>query len=73
MANNTQSGFEPGAENQAGLEASTVGGYFHADGSAPFGNPDQRLYGGPWSEPPASAPAAAPGGLGYQGRHRAAD
>jgi hypothetical protein len=73
MANNTDPGFEPGFDEHSSPAASTVGGVFDSRSTSPFGDPDQRLYGGTRVESPALETAVAPSGPGYQGRHRAAD
>jgi hypothetical protein len=73
MANNTDSGFEPGSDNQPSPGASTVSGHLGTGNSSPFGGPDQQLYGGTGTCSPVSDPIVAPRGQGYEGRHRAAD
>jgi hypothetical protein len=73
MANNTDPGFGPGFDEQSNPGASTVGGNFDSRSTSPFGDADQRLYGGTLVDSTARDPAGAPSGPGYQGRHRAAD
>jgi hypothetical protein len=73
MANNTDAGLGPGSGDVASRDAWTADANFDIGGSALFGSPDQRLYGGTQVGSPTLEPAIAASGPGYQGRHRAAD
>ncbi len=73
MPNNTDSGRESAGPDQPSPGAPPIGGNFDTTSTPPFGDPDQRLYGGTGADSPVLRRAVARGDSAYQGRHRAAD
>lgn len=71
MANTTDPGFAPIDDGGSGPDAVAPRTDFADPSTPPFGDPDQRLYGGGWhSSPPPIVPVTAAESP-YEGRHRA--